>query len=122
MSARFATIALLVSLSACSLSVPAVPTQVRTTDMRSTEGFKPGPTLITTPQVERAFQAQKDLLNSREIGELVDKGLVREIVVDPTTIPVSLEVNVKGGTTTGLVLQSMLKPGFPGSTRASPYG
>ena len=70
--------------------------------MRSTEDVKPGPTLITTPQVERAFQAQKDLLNSREIGELVDKGLVREIVVDPTTIPVSLEVNVKGGTYDGI--------------------
>ena|SRR5215469_10742808 len=79
---------LLVGLSACTLPIDG-----------TSQNLKSG--LITMPETDQAFRAQRDLLDSEEMKQLVELNLVNGVVVDATNAPVSLEVNVNKGTYNG---------------------
>jgi hypothetical protein len=63
---------------------------------------KAGSAIAWTPETEMASQAQRDFLNTKEMRELVDKEVVSLVIVDPTTVPVSLEVEVNDITYGGM--------------------
>ena len=52
-------------------------------------------------------------METREVRELVDKQIVRAVIVDPTTVPVSLEVSVNEGTYDGLDSVSYVQARVP---------